>query len=54
MAWDPMPTGPWTIVAPAFAQALMAKEWEEAKKQTEYQKKRLDVSRSATWAMSAC
>ena len=33
LAWIQMPTGPLTLVAPAFTQALMAKEPEEAKKQ---------------------
>ena len=31
MAWNPMPTYPLEMVAPAFAKALMAKELKEAK-----------------------
>ena len=36
MAWDPMPTDPLTLVAPASAQALMAKNPEEADEQGEH------------------
>ena len=45
-AWDPMPTDPLTLVVHAFAQAFMAKELEETRKQIEYQKMRLDVNKS--------
>ena len=49
MALDPMPTGQLMLVAPTFAQALMAKELKEAKKQMEHQKIGLDVNMLADW-----
>ena len=47
MACDPMDTGPLTLVAPAFAQALMVKQQEEADEQMRHRKMRLDVSMPA-------